>query len=143
MQPSIKLPHQRFVRIGRWSRFFIIGVINILGGDLATSSSSGDRAVSSSSGDRATSSSSGDRAACSRSSQSVCASIHHVAHQLIGVSIRDETLHLLVPRHVRCHADAQRNVTRYPVHIVTVRRKLCGVKPTLQVKHGAVRVVAQ
>ena len=69
--------------------------------------------------------------------------IHHVAHQLVGISFRDETLHSLVSGHVRYHADAQRNVTCYQVDLVAIRRTLCGVKPTLKVKRRAVRVVAQ
>ena len=33
---------------------------------------------------------------------------------LLGVSIRDETLHLFVSLHVGCHTDAQRDVMRHP-----------------------------
>ena len=61
--------------------------------------------------------------------------IHHGVHQL-GVSVRDETFHLLVLGHVGCHADAQRDVTRNPVNPVTVRQKLFDVEPTLKVKGG-------
>ena len=69
--------------------------------------------------------------------------IHHGAHQLVGVSVRDETFLLLVPGHVGCHADAQRDVTRNQVNLVAVRRKLFGVKPTLKVKDGSVQIVPQ
>ena len=69
--------------------------------------------------------------------------VHHGAHQLVGVSIRDETLLLFVSRHVGCHVDAQRDVTRHPLHLVAVRRKSCGVEPTLEVKVGTVRIVRQ
>ena len=69
--------------------------------------------------------------------------IHHGTHQLVGVSVRDETFHLLVPGHVGCHANAQRDVTRNPVNLVTVRRKLFGVEPTLKFKGGSILIVLQ
>ena len=65
--------------------------------------------------------------------------IHHGAHQLVGVSIRNETFHLFVSGYVGCHADAQRDVTRHPLDLVAVRRKSYGVEPTL--KGGSVRIV--
>ena len=43
--------------------------------------------------------------------------IHHEAHQLVGVSIRDETLHVLMPGHVGCHDDTQWDVKRYQVDL--------------------------
>ena len=45
--------------------------------------------------------------------------------------------------HVGCHADAQRDVTRNPVDLVTVHRKLFRIEPTLKVKGGSVRIVPQ
>ena len=69
--------------------------------------------------------------------------VHHGAHQLVDVSIRDETLHLFVSRHVGRHADAQRDVACHPLDIIAIRRKLCGVEPTLEIKGGSVRVVMQ
>ena len=53
------------------------------------------------------------------------------------------TFHLLVPWYVGCHADVQRDVTRNPVNIVTVQRRLFGVEPTLKVKGCSVQVVPQ
>ena len=46
--------------------------------------------------------------------------VHHVGHQLAGIAVHDETSHLLVSWHVRFHADAQQDVTRDPMHLVTV-----------------------
>ena len=66
-----------------------------------------------------------------------------VDHQLVGVSVRDETFHSLVSRHVVGYADAQRNVTCDPVDLVAVRRKLFDVEPTLKVKGGSERIVPQ
>ena len=69
--------------------------------------------------------------------------VHHGAHQLVCVSVRDEILHLFVSRHVGCHAEAQREVTCHPLRLLAVRRKSCGVEPTLEVKGGLVRIVPQ
>ena len=72
---------------------------------------------------------------------------HHsqdIHHALTNLSVSPSvTRHCTLPGHVGCHADAQRDVTRYPVDLVTVRWKSCGVKPTLKVKESTVRVVTQ
>ena len=108
--------------------------------------STADRAASSLSSQFVSSS-----ASCSKTSSYECLILSYAASliaykisimALVGVSIRDETLHSLVAGDVGCHADAQWNVTRHPVDLVTVRRKLFCVEPTLEIKGGSIRIVA-
>ena len=51
------------------------------------------------------------------------------------------TRHLFVSGYFRRHA--QRDVTRYPVEFVAVRRKLRGVEVTLEIESVAIRVIGQ
>ena len=69
--------------------------------------------------------------------------VHHGTHQLVGVSVRDETLRLFVSRHFGCHADAQRDVTRHPLDLVAIRRKSCGVDITFKIKSCTGQIIAQ